>query len=259
MRNALLVGVSSAALACPIGALAGSVGWNSALTATNLTSYPWVLVSPPGSPPFQTYMWGRIEVWTGVSTGTSGMTSLAGVNSALLTFSQGNMTLVEWVSPGAASPGLEVYAAQAPNSHWISYNGTPILEYAVTSMETHVENVSDNTAIGVGSIRVLAGATPLGAALLSEIREQTHGHMVGRYSIENFYPVDFVGHLTSTGTLTFAPSERPADINDDGIVDGLDLGMILSAWGACDSCAADIDWNATVDAQDLAAVLANWG
>ena len=55
---------------------------------------------------------------------------------------------------------------------------------------------------------------------------------------------------------------RPADINGDGTVNGLDLTALLAAWGACPTagdCAADVDGSGAVDGLDLTALLADWG
>jgi hypothetical protein len=53
------------------------------------------------------------------------------------------------------------------------------------------------------------------------------------------------------------------DLNGDGIVDGLDLGLLLGAWGACPAadhhCDADLDGNDVVNGLDLALLLAAWG
>ena len=53
------------------------------------------------------------------------------------------------------------------------------------------------------------------------------------------------------------------DILANGIVDGADLGAMLSYWGprTADpfSLASDIDGDGTVDGADLGALLANWG
>jgi murein tripeptide amidase MpaA len=49
----------------------------------------------------------------------------------------------------------------------------------------------------------------------------------------------------------------PGDLNGDGAVDGLDLGILLSQWGGAGS--ADSDGNGVVDAVDLGALLAHWG
>ncbi|MCA9283843.1 MAG: hypothetical protein KDA22_01415 [Phycisphaerales bacterium] len=49
----------------------------------------------------------------------------------------------------------------------------------------------------------------------------------------------------------------PADLNEDGMVDGGDLGLLLSAWGQA-GC-ADLSGNGTVDGGDLGLLLAEWG
>jgi len=57
-----------------------------------------------------------------------------------------------------------------------------------------------------------------------------------------------------------APS-IPGDLNGDGVVDGADLGILLSAWGACDDCEecpADLTGDCTVDGSDLGVLLENW-
>jgi hypothetical protein len=54
-------------------------------------------------------------------------------------------------------------------------------------------------------------------------------------------------------------SECPADIDQSGAVDSSDLGLLLSAWGACAGCAADIDGNGAVDSSDLGLLLSGWG
>ncbi|MEY2714875.1 MAG: hypothetical protein RIT24_1218 [Planctomycetota bacterium] len=54
------------------------------------------------------------------------------------------------------------------------------------------------------------------------------------------------------------PPANPADINSDGVVDGADLTMLLSAWGTTDA-AADVDGDGTVGGSDLAMLLSAWG
>jgi len=48
------------------------------------------------------------------------------------------------------------------------------------------------------------------------------------------------------------------DIDRDGVVDARDVAAVLSAWGACQECAADLDGSGQVDARDLVAVLGAW-
>ena len=55
----------------------------------------------------------------------------------------------------------------------------------------------------------------------------------------------------------------PADLNGDGVVDGLDLGTLLAQWSGLPGspvcpCSADLDGNGVVDGLDLGQLLADW-
>lgn len=70
-------------------------------------------------------------------------------------------------------------------------------------------------------------------------------------------------NVGGTGTVTFlcepvAPA-CPADLDNNGAVDGADLATMLGSWGVCGICPADIDGNGAVDGADLAALLGSWG
>jgi len=49
-----------------------------------------------------------------------------------------------------------------------------------------------------------------------------------------------------------------ADFNDDGMVDGDDLGTMLGEWGACPCCEADFNGDGVVDGDDLGTLLGDW-
>jgi len=50
------------------------------------------------------------------------------------------------------------------------------------------------------------------------------------------------------------------DLTADGIVNGADLGVMLSAWGSCTgSCAADLNRDGVVNGADLGVLLSGWG
>lgn len=49
------------------------------------------------------------------------------------------------------------------------------------------------------------------------------------------------------------------DLNDNGIVDGDDLGSLLGQWGACPGCDADFNNDRVVDGDDLGTLLGAWG
>ena len=51
----------------------------------------------------------------------------------------------------------------------------------------------------------------------------------------------------------------PADLNQNGVVNGADLGFMLAAWGVCANCAADLNGDGEVNGADLGLLLAAWG
>lgn len=72
------------------------------------------------------------------------------------------------------------------------------------------------------------------------------------------------GSLIAAGTVDVQrfwtpPPCSAADLNCDGIVDGADLGAMLSAWGPCAGCAADLNDDARVDGADLGQLLTAFG
>jgi hypothetical protein len=60
------------------------------------------------------------------------------------------------------------------------------------------------------------------------------------------------------GHADICPEDQPADINNDGVVDGNDLGILLSEWGPGMS-RADLNRDGAVDGTDLGMLLAAWG
>jgi len=73
--------------------------------------------------------------------------------------------------------------------------------------------------------------------------------------IKVIYDADGV-RIQYTGTL------KIADLNCDGVVNGADLGILLSSWGQCVDgalCPADLNGDGVVDGADLGILLSNWG
>ncbi len=62
--------------------------------------------------------------------------------------------------------------------------------------------------------------------------------------------------LDVVGTLGFIP--EPADVNEDGIVNSADLGLVIGAWGQCEGCREDISGDGFVNAIDIGLLIASW-
>ncbi len=76
-----------------------------------------------------------------------------------------------------------------------------------------------------------------------------------------FKPVTATSTATSVsiaGKGPMAPQNPfdPADLNQDGMIDGADLGTLLGAWG---TAGGDVDGNGTTDGADLGTLLGAWG
>jgi hypothetical protein len=100
------------------------------------------------------------------------------------------------------------------------------------------------------------GASGLGAGFpLTQqlVAGQTYYICVGAYS-----STDVVNGSLSISGPEGAPC-RP-DLNNDDVVNGDDLGILLAQWGPCPTaCSADFNDDGFVDGNDLGALLAAWG
>jgi hypothetical protein len=83
--------------------------------------------------------------------------------------------------------------------------------------------------------------------------------------VRNLAAGDYIIQMTRGGSSTAAApfaiawfaSPRPADLNQDGVVGGTDLTILLGAWGL--SGIADINLDGFIDGIDLTILLSNWG
>lgn len=80
------------------------------------------------------------------------------------------------------------------------------------------------------------------------------------------YVLRIGGHtgITGSGVLNIScePVKEPtcpADFNNSGAVDVLDLLILLGAWGPCVDCPEDLNNSGAVDVQDLLILLGAWG
>ena len=64
--------------------------------------------------------------------------------------------------------------------------------------------------------------------------------------------------LSGTASENCVDLSCSADLNDDGVVDGIDLGLVLGYWG-CTGCPEDLNGDGTVDGGDMGILFAEWG
>ena len=75
------------------------------------------------------------------------------------------------------------------------------------------------------------------------------------YLVAGLYYGNFDACYTRNATVEFV-DPCPADLNGDNIVNGVDLGLLLAAWGTAEQ---DITGDDTTDGVDFGIMLASWG
>ena len=109
-------------------------------------------------------------------------------------------------------------------------------------------------------LKVTRAGVVLGSLNLASLNDNPEG--VAMDAQRRIY---IVGDSTAPKMYVFAPPATdactcPADIDRNHVVDGADLGALLSAWGpAAPGAPADLDFNGSVDGADLGALLSGWG
>ena len=98
------------------------------------------------------------------------------------------------------------------------------------------------------------GAAPYASKLVfNAVAGQTYYFAVGGYDNTSVGPFNIE-------IIAPAPPPCPPDFNNDRVIDGADIGLLLSSWGYCGaSCPCDIDQDGKVNGADLGLVLSGWG
>lgn len=159
----------------------------------------------------------------------------------------------------AASIGL---TGKAERSDGVALNAETRLDASLQSSE--LPALTEASTGYVMSSYVIAGgggtSSSGGYSLGGTIGQHDAGAMSGGAPGDEY---TLVGGFWVGGADSSEPEcSIPADINCDGVVDGLDLLVMLSAWGECadpNDCPADLNNDGTVDGLDLLILLSNWG
>ena len=126
------------------------------------------------------------------------------------------------------------------NAFWVEKNGS------VTPPET--------TSLGGGVTRYTWQAGELCHAY-QHFRRQGGGHDVPGFATTAIW--DFVSQHALDGVIGCGESAIIGDLNNDGMVDGGDIGIFLTYWNTNDPI-GDLDGSGFVEGADLGILLLNW-
>ena len=173
-------------------------------------------------------------------------------------------------------PGSPFFSAgNSPKQ--VAVSGDNLLAFAAHGSDSTVHSFSIDPATGalastgfsvdIGVQGSLGEVEPLGNVLYALDRDTITDGVRG----VRMYAIGGDGSMTAFGgvvsTQGIGPNELavwngpdtiPADINQDGVVDGLDLGILLALWGHIGITAADFNQDGIVDGLDLGILLASW-
>jgi hypothetical protein len=134
----------------------------------------------------------------------------------------------------------------------------------IANLRMELLRIEDGVAmplVGNAGLGVFASGNVVSASAVDNV-EHLHlrGLAPGSYVL-SVTRDDSTSFISGTGTVSWiidAPELRTGDLNGDGTVDGIDLGILLGNWAASGG-PADLDGNGTVDGADLGILLGNWG
>lgn len=202
-------------------------------------------------------------------------------------FAQFRAVRWDWLGASNFAPPTDLETLDAPNSiaYDIGEDGTIVGSVSISSTVSHAcrwtPNGLDDLGIGDGVGAWATGIAQNGAivgnvkyvddtywpcAWRDGVTQPLKGRIAGAsaYQSVDGSAINSAGWIC--GTAIKANGSRyavllrpicPADIDGSGIIDGSDLGMLLSNWGGFGT--GDIDGNGVVDGGDLGLLVAGWG
>jgi len=185
------------------------------------------------------------------------LTGLSGDAATNQIIVRNGTTVIQKGDPAPMLPGLTItgFGSGAPvritsegDVIWFATLSGPTATNQVLYRNNEILVMKGVSTVGAGIVTTIAGTTATGG-----IGEGFTISRDGRFIL-------FRGVLDADLVGAFLVDLDPllADFNDDGVVDGDDLGTLLGEWGACRGCQADLNDDGVVNGNDLGTLLGEW-
>jgi FG-GAP repeat len=128
---------------------------------------------------------------------------------------------------------------------WNDNSGTTLGKLRMENCSVTGNRSGDTTTTGAGGLRT-AGSSSDCELSASSFCGNLRGNVAGP-------------HVSMNGTTI---CDCAGDFNNDGQVNGSDLGILLGYWGICidtGGCVTDINYDGIINGADLGLLLSNWG
>ena len=183
------------------------------------------------------------------------------------TMSTSATAYMELISQGCTNC-LGFYIGRAPNAQWRHWHDSGFIQTGVAYPATGVWHHVAVTYTAGEQSRLFVNGVLVHTIPAAPMTTQGSPTRLARQfqDIEEFHHGYIDDLRIYSGALTAAEVSRladvcPGDIDENTIVDGVDLAIVLSRWGTNpkDYPRADTNGDGTVDGADLAQVLGTWG
>jgi|GEM_PF-405625 len=226
----------------------GAASWTSGATGDTATTGQWVLANPVGTtaqPEDDHTAAPGVKCWfTGQGT-VGGDIGAADVDGGVATL----------VSPTFNCTGY----AEVQVSYWRWYSNNLGSQPATNTFPIDVSSDNGATWVNLETVSQAAGET----AAWVQKSFKLNGLITPSAQVKfRFRATDTTGAVVEAAIDDFrligrtCPVARPADVNRDGVVNGIDLGVLLAYWGAA---GGDLNGDGNTDGADLAVLLGDWG
>lgn len=157
------------------------------------------------------------------------------------------------VVPGAATAGGAPVDVTIPVSNWGFGVDQSAMDITSTQVSAANFSVVTGTATGIGGTpgNVVVRFNP------ATVAAGTFDAPVIIQTRDENIPGMTTASAVATVRITVTGGCAAADLNCDGVVDGTDLGLLLSQWGS--NASGDLNSDGTVDGTDLGLLLSAWG
>jgi len=226
----------------------GAASWTSGAVGDTATTGQWVLADPVGTtaqPEDDHTATPGVKCWfTGQGT-AGGAVGAADVDGGVATL----------VSPAFNCTGY----AEVQVSYWRWYSNNQGANPATNTFPIDVSADNGVTWVNLETVSQAAGDT----AGWVQKSFKLNGLITPSAQVRfRFRANDATGAVVEAAIDDFrlvgltCPVARPGDLNGDGVVNGIDLGILLAYWG---TASGDLNGDGNTDGADLAVMLGDWG
>lgn len=180
--------------------------------------------------------------------------AVTAVNVFLHRFSDGQTTPVSMRPDGTWADGVSLAGRVSANGRYVHFvsTATNLVPGTVGASNGHVYRRDMLT----GSIERMTelGGVQFAGKLATDIAVNADGSV---FAFQSSDPNIFSGDVAASMDVFLRSVPRPVqgDVNGDGLVEAMDLAMVMGDWGGS---RFDLDGDGVVGAADIAVLLANW-